>query len=195
MRPLKSCLFAALLLLCAAAAPPPPENERFVPGGRSGFVADGAGGCWVWVGGMSRDADNVIGTWTGACPGGPAEGNGRATVRWRENGQDHAMIYDGPVRRGQNEGQGRLQRITNGRVTAIEDGRFRDDRFVGGRFEVPSIGLVYEGGWGVGGPEGQGRLTLNGRNFEGVWESGCLRVGEAWITFTRPVQECAGVRI
>ena len=193
MNAVRSLRLFALLLLCAAA--PPPENERFVPGGRAGFVADGAGGCWVWVGGISRDAETVIGTWTGSCPNGPAEGDGRVTVRWRENGQDHAMVYDGPVRRGQNEGQGRLQRITNGRIIATEDGIFRNDRFVSGRVEIPAAGIVYEGGWGVGGPAGQGRLDYSGRRFEGVWDSGCLREGEAWISFTRPVQECAGVRI
>ena len=58
-----------LAILLGAAAPPPPEAERAVPGGRDGFVSDGAGGCWLWVGGLEanqvllRDpADNPMGS-------------------------------------------------------------------------------------------------------------------------------------
>ena len=183
----------ALALLLAAAAPPP-EAERMVPGGRSGFVADGAGGCWVWVGGIRRGAQDLVASWTGPCPDGPAEGEGRAVVRWREDGQDRAMIYDGPVRRGKNEGRGRILHVDGARVRASAEGLFRNDHFVEGRFELPLQGLVYEGGWSTSGPEGQGRVTQGGRSFEGVWDSGCLRTEAGWLSFTRPTEECEGAR-
>ena len=74
MPPASRPALALLALLLGAAAPPPPEAERAVPGGRDGFVSDGAGGCWLWVGGLTAAAEDVTGTWTGPCPNGPAEG-------------------------------------------------------------------------------------------------------------------------
>jgi hypothetical protein len=187
-------LILCTLMLLIAAAGPPPEGELMVPGGRSGFVTDGKGGCWLWVGGLGRGARDVTASWTGDCPEGPAEGNGRAVVRWREDGQDRAMIYEGGVRRGKNEGRGRIQHIDEGRVRAAAEGMFRNDHFVEGRFEFLLQGLVYEGGWSPAGPEGQGRASQGGRSFEGVWESGCLRTEQGWLSFTRPIEECEGVR-
>ncbi|WP_431272757.1 hypothetical protein [Dankookia sp. P2] len=70
----------ALLALLLGAAAPPPEAERAVPGGRDGFVSDGAGGCWLWVGGLSAETRDLTATWTGPCPEGPAEGEGRAVT-------------------------------------------------------------------------------------------------------------------
>lgn len=182
---------AALALLCAAAGPPP-EAERMVPGGRSGFVSDGAGGCWLWAGGIRADAENVTATWTGPCPEGPAEGEGRGEIRWQEGGLERAMIYEGALRRGKSEGAGRLT-ITAGKQTRlVQEGMFRDDLFVSGRVEIPAAGIVYEGGWSHAHPQGRGRLSLRGRVIEGEWQRGCLRGPQGWIAFTRPARECEG---
>lgn len=102
------------------------------------------------------------------------------------------MVYEGTLRRGKAEGPGRLTHLENGEVRAIEQGEYRNDHFVQGRFEVPRAGLVYEGGWTIGGPDGPGRLQLRGETFEGNWERGCLRVKEGWISITRPAAECEG---
>ncbi|WP_431272758.1 hypothetical protein [Dankookia sp. P2] len=71
-----------------------------------------------------------------------------------------------------------------------EEGAYHEDRFTGGRFSVPAAGLVYEGGWFLSGPHGQGRLSIDGKVFEGKWELGCLRAGNAWIAFTRAPKSC-----
>jgi hypothetical protein len=188
--PMRAPYILGLLLL--AAAGPPPEAERLVPGGRSGFVTDGAGGCWVWVGGIPFGVEGLTATWSGPCPHGPAEGEGRAETRWREAGEGRAMIYEGPLLRGKAEGPGKLTHYRAGEVTVVETGNYRDDRFTGGRFEVPRRGLVYDGGWGATGPEGQGTLSVDGRRFEGIWEAGCLRGPGGWLSFTRPAEECEG---
>lgn len=180
-----------LALLGAAAFGPPPEAERAVPGQRPGFVHDGAGGCWIWVGGLPATAEGITGRWSGACPEGPAEGEGRAVTAWREGGREKRMVYEGPLRRGKAEGQGRLQHFEAERLVIEEEGEYRDDYLVGGRFSIPGAGLVYEGGWFRSGPHGQGRLTVQGRSFEGRWELGCLDTGRAWIAFTRPPESCA----
>ncbi|MBK1661180.1 hypothetical protein [Paracraurococcus ruber] len=179
-----------LLALLLAALGPPPEDQRAIPGQRSGFVADGAGGCWIWVGGLPAAAEGVAGSWTGTCPEGPAEGEGRAVTTWRAAGRERQMVYEGRLRAGKAEGQGRLSHYEEGRLTVREEGEYRDDYLVGGRFEIPAAGLVYEGGWFRDGPHGQGRLQVEGRSFEGRWELGCLKAGDLWIAFTRPPKSC-----
>lgn len=187
----KTATIAALALLCAAAGPPP-EAERMVPGGRGGFVSDGADGCWLWASGIRAGATGLTASWTGPCPEGPAEGEGRAEVRWEEDGVERSMIYDGTLQRGKNEGQGRLA-ITAGKETrVVQEGLFRNDHFVQGRVEIPSAGIVYDGGWSLAHPNGRGRLVIRGRVIEGNWVNGCLRGQQGWLAFTRPARECEG---
>jgi hypothetical protein len=187
----KTPVLIALTLLCAAAGPPP-EAERMVPGGRGGFVSDGADGCWLWASGIRAGAHNLTASWTGPCPEGPAEGEGRAEVRWQEDGAERGMIYEGAIRRGKNEGAGRLTLTAGKEIRLIQDGIFRDDYFVSGRVEFPGAGIVYEGGWSRSHPNGRGRLVINGRVFEGDWANGCLRTPQGWFAFTRPARECEG---
>jgi hypothetical protein len=192
MQPLKTVTLAVLALLCIAAGPPP-EDQRMVPGGRGGFVSDGGDGCWLWASGLGGNAVDVTARWSGPCPEGPAEGEGRAVVTWREGGNERAMIYEGRLVRGKNEGAGRLT-ITAGKQTrVIQEGQFRNDHFVSGRVEVPAAGIVYEGGWSIAHPNGRGRVVINGRVFEGAWVNGCLRTPRGWFAFTRPAQECNGL--
>ena len=187
----KTATIAALALLCAAAGPPP-EAERMVPGGRGGFVSDGADGCWLWASGIRAGATGLTASWTGPCPEGPAEGEGRAVVRWEEEGVERSMIYDGTLQRGKNEGQGRLA-ITAGKETrVVQEGLFHNDHFVQGRVEIPSAGIVYDGGWSLAHPNGRGRLVIRGRVIEGNWVNGCLRGQQGWLAFTRPARECEG---
>ena len=192
MTPRSTATLAALALLCAAAGPPP-EDERFVPGGRGGFVSDGAGGCCLWASGIRAGATDLSASWTGTCPDGPAEGEGRGVVTWREGGNERAMIYEGTMRRGKNEGTGQLTITAGKEVRISQQGTFRDDHFVSGRVEIPAAGIVYEGGWRLSHPNGRGRLVLRGRVFEGVWQNGCLRGPQGWFAFTRPAQECNGL--
>jgi hypothetical protein len=178
--------------LACIAAGPPPEDQRLVPGGRAGFVSDGADGCWLWASGLRAGAEGLTASWTGSCPDGPAEGEGRGEVHWREGGTPRAMIYEGRLLRGKSEGRGRLTIMSGKDVVAIQDGEFRDDFFVSGRMELPGAGAVYEGGWLLAHPNGRGRLTINGRVLEGDWRNGCLRLPRGWFAFTRPARECEG---
>lgn len=190
MIPVVRTALPLLALLGASGLGPPPAAERAVPGERSGFISDGAGGCWLWVGGLTASAEGVLGHWTGACPEGPAEGEGRAVTSWRDGGQEKQMVYEGTLRRGKAEGRGQLSHYEGGQLRVQEEGEYRDDYFAGGRFTLPGANLVYEGAWFRDGPHGQGRLTVNGRSFEGRWELGCLKAGPAWIAFTRPPKSC-----
>lgn len=191
MTPPRIAALAGLAMLCAAAGPPP-EAERMVPGGRGGFVSDGAGGCWLWASGIRAGIGNLTAFWSGACPEGPAEGEGRAEVRWTEEGVERAMIYEGTLRRGKNEGRGMLTIISGKEIRLRQDGQFRDDYFVSGRVEFPAAGIVYEGGWRIMHPNGRGRLVIRGRVVEGEWTNGCLRTPQGWLAFTRPARECEG---
>lgn len=191
MAPSRPAALAVLALLCAAAGPPP-ESERMVPGGRAGFVSDGADGCWLWASGIRAGAEGLTASWTGPCPDGPAEGEGRAVVTWREGGVERFMIYEGALRRGKNDGAGRLTLRTGKQVRLVQEGTFRDDFFVAGRVEIPAAGIVYEGGWSIAHPNGRGRAVVNGRVIEGDWVNGCLRTPRGWLTFTRPPGECEG---
>jgi len=183
-------LAAALLLTSAAGEPP--AAERVVPGGRAGWATDGKGGCWLWVGGIESGASDVTASWSGPCPEGPAEGTARSDIRWRVGGQDRGMIYEGPLVRGKAEGRGKLLTTEGGEVVGTEEGVYRDDHLVEGRLELPRHGLVFEGRMRVGQPHGHGRLTLNGRVFEGEWQNGCLEVQGRFIAFTRPAESCEG---
>jgi hypothetical protein len=189
----RRCILPALaLILTAAAAPPPPEEQRMVPGGRAGFVTDGAGGCWVWAGGIPAGSEAIMASWTGPCPEGPADGDGRSVISWKVSGRERQMIYEGPLSGGKAQGRGTLTHYDDGQVTAVEDGEFRDDYFARGRIEIRRNGLVYEGEWRRTQPHGHGRVTLNGQTFEGEWENGCLRTKDGWLSFTRPAEDCEG---
>jgi hypothetical protein len=198
MRRFGSVLLAGFIAGLPGAAganqvPPPPEEERVVPGQRSGFVWDGAGGCWVWGGGFRRGTEGLTAHWTGDCPDGPAEGEGRSVISWREGGRENQMVHTGRLRRGKAEGPGRLEHRPSGELVVVEEGEFRDDNLVQGRVEFLREGLVYEGAMRRGQPDGPGRLTIRGREvFDGVWENGCLRAKDGWVSFTRPAAACEG---
>lgn len=185
-------VLAAAGLLLGVAAGPPPEAERVVPGGRSGFTDDGGSGCWIWIGGMPRNATEIRARWSGDCPEGPAEGTGRSEMSWREGQTQRMMVYEGTLVRGKAEGEGVLTHYEAGTPTHRETGRYRNDNFVQGRVEFLREGVVYEGGWAPGGPSGPGRLELRGRVFEGNWELGCLRMKEGWVAVKKPAAQCEG---
>ena len=192
---LATCLLLAPAMLDAAMAQPvgePPAAERLVPGGRSGWVADGKGGCWLWAGGIEAGATGVTGSWSAGCPNGPAEGAGRSVVQWHVRGRQREMIYEGPLLRGKAEGKGRLDVTENGELVSREVGTYRDDRLVQGRLELPRANLVYEGAWNLGQPHGQGELRVGGQVISGLWENGCLHRGDSWVSFTRPAEQCEG---
>ncbi len=188
-------LLLPLLLLAwpalAQMPPAPPEEQRLVPGQRDGYLVDARKGCWVWTGGMRAGTTDLDVRWSGACPEGPAEGRGRAITSWREDGRLREMIFEGQLRNGKAEGHGTLAHMEDGEAVVLESGEYQEDYLVSGRIEIPAPGLVYEGGVQRGQPHGQGRLTVQGRSFEGDWQNGCLALkGGNWVAFTRPAESC-----
>lgn len=188
-------LLIPLLLLAlpalAQTPPAPPEDQRLAPGQRNGYLMDARNGCWVWTGGMPAGAAELGVRWSGACPEGPAEGQGRAITSWREAGRLREMIFEGRLRGGKAEGPGTLAHMEDGEAVVLESGEYREDYLVSGRIEIPGPGLVYEGGVQRGQPHGQGRLTVRGRQFDGLWQNGCLELkGGDWVAFTRPAASC-----
>jgi hypothetical protein len=189
--------FLAFLLLglagtAAAQRPPaPPEAQTLGPGRTEGFIVDREKGCWLWMSGMPAESQDMVVTWTGACPTGPADGEGRSVLTWRERGEPREMVFDGTLRGGKAQGRGRLAHFRDGEPLVLESGDYVDDHLVQGRIELPLPGVVYEGGVLRGRPNGPGRLTAQGRSFEGTWAQGCLQLpGGAWLAFNRSVESC-----
>ncbi len=174
-----------------ALPPGPPEAERLTQGGRQGFVVDPANGCWLWLSGLPPEVENVAVSWTGPCPQGPAEGEGRATFTWREGSRSREMIYDGEVQHGRSVGRGRQAHMLDGEPILLQQGRYVDDYLAEGRMELLREGIIYEGRFAGTRPDGPGKLTLRGRSFEGTWRQGCLEVAPgAWIALGRPPESC-----
>jgi hypothetical protein len=187
-------LFACLLIALPALAqrpPAPPEGQLLRPGVREGYAVDPANGCWAWMSGMPANISELRYTWTGRCPEGRADGPGRSTLTWRENGVERQMIHEGTLERGKAVGRGTLAHMEDGEAVVLESGEFADDMLVQGRIEVPRAGLVYEGAVTRGQPNGRGRMTVQGRVFEGEWRLGCLEVAtDTWIAYGRPAESC-----
>lgn len=176
----------------AEMPPAPAAAERLIPGERDGFVTDPTRGCWLWVGGLSDLAAGIEARWNGACPDGPAEGNGRAAILWREGRAVRGMIYDGEVRGGRLEGRGTLAHLRNGEPTIVEAGDYAGDVLRHGRVEVLVQQLIYEGALRNGVPHGPGALRGPRGSFRGTWTDGCLFLpGGSWVAFLRPEDGCA----
>lgn len=73
-----------LATLCGGAAmaqprPAPPHPDSMAHGSRPGWVLDGRNGCWVW---REEPGFGLAVSWSGACPGGPATGEGVLVWEW-----------------------------------------------------------------------------------------------------------------
>ncbi|MGG5820648.1 hypothetical protein [Falsiroseomonas sp. HW251] len=175
----------------AQRPPAPPEAQTLGPGRSEGFVVDAEKGCWLWMSGFGADVSELAVRWSGTCPNGPAEGQGRSVLTWRERGEPREMVFDGMLRGGKAQGRGRLANFRDGEPIALEEGEYVDDYLVQGRIELPGAGLVYEGSVQRGRPNGKGRLTLRGQTIEGEWVQGCLQLrGGAWLAFGRSAESC-----
>jgi hypothetical protein len=187
MTRLPACLalFALLAATPALARPPaPPEAERAMPG-RPGWTAAEDSGCWIWNA-EPRGIETL--TFTGACPAGPAEGEGEGVWRWTEDGTAHVERFGGTLRDGRLDGRGYYDFGDGERY----DGGFRANLFHGQGVHVWSGGRRYEGMWENDFPHGQGVYTDPDNRVAGMWRSGCFfEGGELVMTIGREDDECA----
>jgi hypothetical protein len=157
-------LFLLLLPVVALAQrPPAPPAEEALTERRPGWVVDAATGCWVWHGAAVRP-DQVRASWSGGCPGGPAQGEGMLTLIVGET----EAVFTGRLAGGRPHGPGAVQ--AGGWRLA---GTFRDGRAEGaGEETVPDDG-TFAGTFRDGLRHGQGRFTwLNGDWYDGGWVAG-----------------------
>ncbi len=160
-------VMSVLLILGAQARPPAPPAAEMGNAERAGWVVDPASGCWLW---NARPGSNAEARWSGACPAGPAEGQGVASLRYTWNGRTIAWRYTGGMRASRFEGEGRYDPDDPDDVA--EEGSFRAGLLHGQGSQIGS-GLGYRGEWFEGRPHGRGMLIgPSGSRFEGEWVNG-----------------------
>lgn len=191
-------LAASLLPLAAWAqqpAPPPrppaPPSDQIATPGRPGWTVDARNGCWVW---NPNPQPGEAVTWSGRCPRGPAEGNGRGEWRWTAEGRAQVETFSGALRNGRLEGRGVVtwpngnrydgewrdgrqhgRGVLTGPNGNRYDGEWRDDRQNGrGVFTWPD-GSRSDGEWRDGRPDGSGTYTTSAGIYTGTWVGGCFR--------------------
>ncbi|MDO9707667.1 MORN repeat-containing protein [Paracraurococcus lichenis] len=207
MRAGSQALAAGILALAAGCAAPPSEAPPPVPEaeaapGRPGWSMDSANGCRVWNG-NPHHGETV--RWSGACPRGLAEGQGRVEWAWTETGGPRRSVAEGDFVAGRLHGRGRV-------VTA--DGSVREGSFVEGRMSgqgraefatvaapVPATpsprtsvlargyAVSYVGDWKDGRPHGDGVMVFtNGSRYDGTWRQGLPEgIGSFWTADGRRI--------
>jgi hypothetical protein len=141
--------------------PPPPPAEDLARPGHPGWAVDAATGCWVWN--PEPEPGETV-RWTGACPRGPASGNGTVEWRYQREGQAQVERYVGPLREGREHGRG----VHSWAGGNSYEGDFRDGRQHGRGTFSWSNGERYEGEWRDGRQNGRGLYILdNGNRYEG----------------------------
>ncbi|WP_431301447.1 hypothetical protein [Sediminicoccus sp. BL-A-41-H5] len=121
-------------------------------------------GCWLW---NSNPQPNETVTWSGACPRGPAEGQGSGEWRSQDGGAPPVVSrFSGQMREGRLDGQASVTWPHGNRY----EGEWRDDR-----------------------ADGQGAhfIAAEQRWYRGAWFSGChLGPGGARASIARPLSSC-----
>ena len=136
-----------------------------------GIAPDLSGGIWataanapckLWNPGP-QPGETV--TWSGACEGGRASGEGRAV--WK-TGKGEA-VYEGKYSSGRKHGKG-LAIWANGRHYT---GEWRNGQQHGQGTGTLADGTLYQGAWREGEPHGMGaRIADDGTRYEGEWTNG-----------------------
>lgn len=196
--------FLLLPAMALAALPASAPASAQAPSPES-WIEDGKTGCRV-RNPAPQPRESV--TWSGACPGGIAEGTG--VLQWFDD-ERPSDRYEGELRDGWENGRG----IATSTVIADRyDGEWRDgwrhgrgaysfasgDRYDGtwveglrtGRGTMTwADGAHYEGEWRDGKPDGQGTYTdTAGAVFSGNWSGGCFSDGTRRMAAVTTAREC-----
>ncbi|WP_426954908.1 hypothetical protein [Muricoccus radiodurans] len=204
---------AAILLLAGtlaaqpAARPEPPPADGLAAPNRPGWTVDARTGCWVWN--PSPKPGETV-TWSGACPNGPAEGEGEGEWRHVENGVPWVELYSGNLRDGRLDGRGSVaspdgtgyqgdwrNARPHGRGVALlprgvrYEGEFRDGNRSGRGIQTWPDGTRYDGEWRNGRADGTGTFTSRTGSFSGTWFQGCFIDGQGRIVaIERRLEDC-----
>jgi hypothetical protein len=164
--------------------PAPPANSLAEPG-RPGWSVDARNGCWVW---NAHPQPGETVSWSGACPRGPAQGQGQGEWRWTEGGQPRVQRFSGTRREGRMEGRGTYTWANGARY----EGEYRDDRRHGRGTQTWANGYRYEGEWRDGRADGYGEYydAASGIWYRGQWTGGCHRGANGRAAIDRPLSEC-----
>ncbi len=169
-------LLLAFAPVLAQARPAPPPPGSLAEPGRPGWTVDARSGCWLWNA-MPQPGETV--RWSGACPRGPAEGEGAGEWRVADGGTAWVASFSGTLREGRMHGQGSYRWANGNRY----EGEWRDG--LGeprGTFTVAD-GTSYEGEFRAGRPHGRATQTWpSGDRYEGEFRDG-RRHGQGTLTF------------
>jgi len=190
----------------AQPRPAPPAADAIAGIDRPGWTVDAESGCWVWN--PNPQQEETV-RWTGACPEGPAQGEGVLGWNYKRDGREGAERYVGTMARGRMHGIGTYLDSTG----EIYQGEFQEGREHGRGLRVFPTGR-YDGEWrqglregrGVmfwingnlfrgefrnGLPEGPGEFySVEGGWFRGNWNAGCFREGDRVAAIGKPIEEC-----
>lgn len=130
-------------------------------------------------------------TWTGDCVNGRAEGHGKKTWRFLDNGTWKEDLYTGDMRSGKSHGRGVFIAASGGRYDGewkdgkshghgrltdrfgVYEGDIRNNKKHGQGVYVWASGGRYEGGFEAGRMHGRGvKLWANGDSYDGEWKNG-----------------------
>jgi len=191
------------LLVAASLVVGVPAMAQPAKTAEADWIVDSRTGCRMWN--PQPNANETI-TWSGACPGGFANGHG--VEQWYVDGKPYertegemrdgrwngravqtmadGSTYDGEWRDGQKTGQG-TQLAANG---ARYDGEWQNSQRHGRGTQTFPSGLRYEGEWQHNRPNGHGKATKGGDTFEGTWREGCFVKGDQWVIIGTTKEEC-----
>jgi hypothetical protein len=168
-----------------AQGPQQSRPETLAAPGRPGWSVDARSGCWLWV---ANPLPGLAMSWSGACPRGPATGQGTMEWHFSINGQPRVSRYVGSLVEGRMHGPG---------VYSQDDGYRFEGGFSHGERSGHGVlnyagGGSYVGAWARGYPEGYGEAYIPSQGwFRGLWRAGCFRREDGVVLgIDRPSSGC-----
>lgn len=139
-------------------------------------------GAYVWADGRRYDGEWADG-----------DMNGRGTFTWANEGPNDPKSYEGSFQEGRFVGPGKViwanaDRYEGGIAGGTDEPMtFKPD----GRGQMTKTnGDWYDGEWSGGYADGEGKASINGKKYSGVWARGCLRSTEQRAAWDVPRHEC-----
>lgn len=149
-------------------------------------LAPGPAGC------DGDEPDSIQISWDAPCESGSwilEPGEGCRIADWHPDPHDKAD-WSGTCRSAVREGPGVAQWTEHGEAIDRFEGTYRNGRREGiGRYTW-SAGDRFEGTYVNDLPHGLGTVTVAGRTLSGIWQEGCLKVGDNLVAIGVPRRTC-----